>query len=96
MTERRCEACEAIITEIECEDCLILLRAIQEEQKIRALMIRPLKNIRTHCKHGHEMTEENTRIDIKTKPGKQSVTRACRTCHSERCREHRLRAKTNG
>jgi hypothetical protein len=37
---------------------------------------------KTHCKHGHEFTPENTRI-------RSDGSQVCRTCHREREREAR-------
>ena len=42
---------------------------------------------KTHCKHGHEFTPENTRI-------KADGSQVCRTCHREREREARRWART--
>lgn len=43
---------------------------------------RPLTNARkTHCKHGHEFTEANTKIDV-------HGHRSCRTCLRETARRH--------
>lgn len=46
---------------------------------------------RTQCKHGHEYTPENTRVD-------RHGTRLCRTCDRERQRayQERLRAERSG
>lgn len=46
---------------------------------------------RTHCKHGHRYTTENTRID-------RHGVRLCRTCDRERQRvyQERLRAERSG
>lgn len=41
---------------------------------------------RTHCKHGHQFTAENTRIA-------RSGARVCRTCSANRVREFRMRRR---
>lgn len=41
------------------------------------------KRVLTHCKHGHEMTPENTRIE--------GPRRACRTCGRLKCAAQRRR-----
>jgi hypothetical protein len=84
MAEDRCPACEALMTELDCTDCIMLLRAIKAEQAAQALLDRPYVQTRTHCLKGHEMTPENTRIDVRADGDKQSVTRACRACHKLR------------
>jgi hypothetical protein len=81
--EDRCPACEALMTELDCTDCISLLRAIEAEQAAQALLERPYVQTRTHCPKGHEMTPENTRIDVRA-GDKQSVTRSCRACHNLR------------
>jgi hypothetical protein len=45
---------------------------------------------RTHCVNGHEMTEENTRIDVRMGL-KQGITRTCRACLRQRVLDHRAR-----
>lgn len=50
-----------------------------KENMIRAIPFR----IKTHCKHGHEFTEENTY----THYGR----RQCRICNANRTRKHRSR-----
>ncbi len=44
--------------------------------------------MKTHCKYGHEFTEENT-IRVRTRAG----NRHCRTCQARRLQEHRARKK---
>jgi len=53
--------------------------------------------LKTHCKHGHELTPENTWIGetmSRSRNGKvyKSISRACKTCISNR---KRLRYQTN-
>ena len=48
-----------------------------------------LNAAKTHCKHGHEFTPENTR----TRPGHP---RECRTCAREQQKERRRRANSKG
>jgi len=43
---------------------------------------RDKKNTVTHCKHGHEFTEENTRIR------KSDNSRQCKTCEQQRCKDY--------
>lgn len=43
---------------------------------------------RTHCKHGHEFTKENTRLAR----SKGSHYRVCKACCSSRLRKHRAKA----
>lgn len=49
---------------------------------------------KTHCRHGHEFTPENTLL---TKPGRPTVRggpwRQCRTCHRVRDRKRRAEAR---
>jgi hypothetical protein len=47
---------------------------------------------RTHCNHGHEFTEENTRIK-RTGPGGRWTIRVCRKCSVQQNRERRQRAR---
>lgn len=35
---------------------------------------------KTHCKHGHEFTTENTKIDKRNRYGREWIGRSCRTC----------------
>jgi hypothetical protein len=84
MTEQRCPDCEAIVTELDCTDCLQLQRNTQAQQTAQALLERAPIQTRTHCPKGHEMTPDNTRIDVRADAEKQSITRSCRTCHNLR------------
>lgn len=43
---------------------------------------------RTHCKHGHEFTPENTRIH-------GNGWRACRSCERDKCRRYRATRKAS-
>lgn len=41
--------------------------------------------VKTHCKHGHEFTEENTyRMTRRARNGRVYVMRLCRTCNRKR------------
>jgi hypothetical protein len=49
-----------------------------------------LNRSKSHCKRGHEFTEENTRLQVQraTKPGQSDyLKRVCKTCHREANRE---------
>jgi hypothetical protein len=48
---------------------------------------RKVKLARTHCRHGHLYSPENTRI------GSQEGDRICLTCARDACRRHRAKAK---
>jgi hypothetical protein len=48
--------------------------------------------MKTHCRHGHEYTPENTYWG-KPRPGRQEIVRVCRTCRTNRCRERRARLR---
>lgn len=50
------------------------------ENILRGVSFAAINARKTHCKHGHEFTPENTRV---TKKG-----RACRACHRERIRRN--------
>ena len=70
MTERRCEACEALIhLDDECNECLLFTH--------NAAKSKP--STRTRCKHGHIWTEENTRWKL----NKGKYSRQCRECERE-------------
>ena len=45
-----------------------------------------VRELRTHCKRGHEMNEKNTRIKSK---GGGRYARECRACHNIRSSERR-------
>jgi len=93
MTERRCPACEALIVELDCFECV----AYQLHETAVNAMQKRLQSIppptRSHCAKGHEMTEENTRIEIRVND-KQSITRICKQCHNARAVAQRERGKT--
>lgn len=56
-----------------------------------AMRPRKPKAGRTHCKHGHELTPENTRVIYYQRTA--SVERRCITCERRRCLEARARAR---
>ena len=93
MTEQRCPACEALIVELDCLECV----AHEIHETAVKAMEKRLQDIppptRSHCAKGHEMTEENTRIEIRV-DGKQSITRICKQCHQDRAVAQRQRGKT--
>lgn len=87
MSEDRCPGCEALMTELDCADCLAV------ERHAASLLATQRENYKrkTHCSHGHELTPENTRIDVRGgRPGGYQV---CRTCHKRRCASVRARRK---
>ena len=91
MTEQRCPNCEAVITELDCLECV--WHAMHEnavrvnEEKLAALP----PATRTHCFKGHEMTEENTRIDVRKYDTRKAISRICKTCHRLRAVEQKAR-----
>ena len=93
MTEQRCPACEALIVELDCLECV----AHEIHETAVNAMEKRLQSIppptRSHCAKGHEMTEQNTRIEIRV-DGKQSITRICKQCHQDRAVAQRQRGKT--
>ena len=93
MTEQRCPNCEAVLTELDCLECV----AHEHHQRSVRVMDQRLATLpppsRSHCRKGHEMTEANTRIEVRV-DGKKSITRVCRTCHNLRSVTQRERAKT--
>jgi len=93
MSEHRCPDCEALIVELDCFECV----AYQLHETAVHAMEKRLQSIppatRSHCAKGHEMTEENTRIEIRV-DGKQSITRICKQCHNARAVAQRERGKT--
>lgn len=48
------------------------------------LTVNSINAAKTHCKHGHEFTPENTYVYVKT------GTRHCRACQRERTKERKL------
>lgn len=47
---------------------------------------------KTHCKHGHEYTPENT-IQKKPRPGKSNGRRSCRACFNAYARTYQAKIK---
>jgi hypothetical protein len=94
MSENRCPNCEALMVELDCLECVV---HSQYQNAVR-VMDQRLANLppptRSHCRNGHEMTEANTRIDVRADRDKQSVTRVCRACHNARGVARREREKT--
>lgn len=85
MTEDRCPACEALMTELECYDCLTSDRASASANAIQRNQFKK----KSHCSNGHAFTPKNTRIDrTKAAPAGYQV---CRKCHNEHCARRRAR-----
>ena len=59
-----------------------------KENVLRGEGIAAKNAVKTHCKHGHEFTEENTYITYRG-------DRSCRTCQRSWNRKRRLRIKNN-
>ena len=93
MNEPRCPNCEALLTELECFECA--WHAMHENavrltaDKLAALA----PPTRTHCIKGHEMTEENTRLDVRKPESGKPTYRVCITCHRQRAIDQKARAK---
>ena len=93
MTEDRCPNCEALLTELECFECA--WHAMHENavrltaDKLAALA----PPTRTHCIKGHEMTPENTRLDVRKPESGKPTYRVCITCHRQRAIDQRARAR---
>jgi len=90
MSEHRCPNCEALITELDCLECVWYS---QHENAVRVMsdrvaILAPAN--RSHCANGHEMTDDNTRLDIRL-GHKQGISRTCRTCLRQRGAERRKR-----
>jgi hypothetical protein len=65
------------------------LRAVTNVENVRAAPAHYIN--RTHCKHGHEYTPENTRIEsYKTAAGKVRKFRRCKTCRGEKVTPRRV------
>jgi hypothetical protein len=65
-----------------CKECA---RQALRRSRERAKAVLPPKEPDTHCRHGHEWTEENTYVSPKG-------LKACRACHRDKSREwHRTR-----
>jgi len=93
MTEVRCPDCEALLTELDCLECVWH----KQHQNAVRVMDQRLADLpppaRTHCAKGHEMTEANTRIEVRVE-GKKSITRVCKACRNDRMAAQRERRKT--
>ena len=63
------------------------MNALDAEAKGR--LIHHGNAVRTHCKHGHEFTQDNTWYHPYQKTGR--LHRRCRTCHRRLMAERRLR-----
>ena len=91
MTEDRCPNCEALLTELECFECA--WHAMHENavrltaDKLAALA----PPTRTHCIKGHEMTPENTRLDVRKPESGKPTYRVCITCHRQRAVDQKAR-----
>lgn len=82
MTEARCPACEALMSELYCYDCLRLER--------EAATTPPSETLRkSHCSAGHAFTPDNTRIN--KSPSRAGGYQVCRKCHADRCAQRRAR-----
>ncbi|MYR63887.1 hypothetical protein GTY54_49370 [Streptomyces sp. SID625] len=69
--------------------CLTCVRTHQENRNAarREMTAANPREPRTHCRHGHEFTPENTRVNT-------AGARVCKTCANRASREHRARKKT--
>ena len=95
MSDRRCEACESLITELDCLDCLMMLQSIKAEINAKKPNRKQAK-LKSHCRNGHKMDDANTRIEVRSNPLKrQSVSRKCRTCANARAVAQRVRNKVS-
>jgi len=94
MTEDRCPDCEAIITELDCAECLAYQRLQTAVRSMEHRVATLAPATRTHCRNGHEMNEKNTRVEVRT-GDKASITRVCRTCHNARAVSRRVRNKVH-
>lgn len=93
MTEHRCPNCEALMIELDCLECV----AHSVHETAVKVMENRMENLapptRTHCAKGHEMTEENTRVEVRV-TDKQSISRSCKLCHNARAVAQRQRERT--
>jgi hypothetical protein len=93
MSENRCPDCEALMVELDCLECVV---HSQHQNAVRVMDQRLADlppPIRSHCARGHEMTEANTRIEVRV-DGKKSITRVCKACRNDRMAAQRERRKT--
>lgn len=82
----RCPACEAVMHELYCYDCLTLERIAASIVVSAASMAKR----KTHCHQGHEFTADNTRID-RSKGRNGGGYQVCKACHNEHCASRRAR-----
>jgi hypothetical protein len=92
MTENRCPNCEALMVELDCLECVwysqhqTAVRVMGE--RFGALATPTL----SYCVNGHEMTEANTRLDVRIGVRKGN-TRTCRACLRQRVIDRRERGR---
>jgi hypothetical protein len=60
---------------------------VPEQNRARRRVSGPPKNAKTHCKNGHEFTEENTFVNARG-------YRGCRTCRRSSKQAYKLRQKS--
>ena len=92
MTAERCPDCEALMTELECLDCLLHTRHQNAVSVMGQRVATLAPSTSAYCPNGHLRTDENTRIDVRA-DGRQSISRACRTCHNEKAIRRRALRK---
>lgn len=80
MTEIRCPTCEALIVELECLECVWHQRHGQAVRVVGVMFGSPMPPTTTYCRNGHEMTEENTKLE----PRENCMSKICRTCRNQR------------
>lgn len=80
--------------------CRICRRVANKRNKLRAKERsgRPDRSNgnKTHCKHGHEFTAENTRVTVRKTPTGEQRVRICRACEAayEARRKSRVRGRS--
>jgi len=90
LPDKRCPECEALITEQDCLECVWYAQHMNSVRVMGQRLSELAPATRTHCVNGHEMTKENTRIDVRIGL-KQGITRTCRACLRQRVLDHRAR-----